>query len=124
MIRRPPRSTLSSSSAASDVYKRQGLAHLLVAVVYRVPVAVQPLKAFGAVAIAAGVGPDVIAAGALLMGAVFVVLAFTGWLDRVARVFPRAVIRGVQLAVGLTFLRIAWGLVADPPSAFARQLPA
>src|SRR5674536_123436 len=33
MIRRPPRSTLSSSSAASDVYKRQGetivsLAHL------------------------------------------------------------------------------------------------
>src|SRR5665648_224734 len=25
MIRRPPRSTLSSSSAASDVYKRQGV---------------------------------------------------------------------------------------------------
>src|SRR5664280_3921457 len=25
MIRRPPRSTLSSSSAASDVYKRQGM---------------------------------------------------------------------------------------------------
>jgi hypothetical protein len=101
-----------------------GLAYLLVAVVYRVPVAVQPLKAFGAVAIAAGAGPDVIAAGALLMGAVFVVLALTGWLDRVARIFPRAVIRGVQLAVGLTFLRIAWGLVADPPSAFVRQPPA
>eukprot|EP00658_Telonema_sp_P-2_P016736 TRINITY_DN16486_c0_g1_i2.p1 TRINITY_DN16486_c0_g1~~TRINITY_DN16486_c0_g1_i2.p1 ORF type:complete len:164 (-),score=45.79 TRINITY_DN16486_c0_g1_i2:12-503(-) len=28
MIRRPPRSTLSSSSAASDVYKRQYLHHL------------------------------------------------------------------------------------------------
>src|SRR5674536_164801 len=28
MIRRPPRSTLSSSSAASDVYKRQGLTQL------------------------------------------------------------------------------------------------
>src|SRR5664280_3839257 len=28
MIRRPPRSTLSSSSAASDVYKRQFLAHV------------------------------------------------------------------------------------------------
>src|SRR5664279_6658386 len=27
MIRRPPRSTLSSSSAASDVYKRQVLVH-------------------------------------------------------------------------------------------------
>eukprot|EP00658_Telonema_sp_P-2_P016450 TRINITY_DN16388_c0_g1_i5.p1 TRINITY_DN16388_c0_g1~~TRINITY_DN16388_c0_g1_i5.p1 ORF type:complete len:100 (-),score=31.69 TRINITY_DN16388_c0_g1_i5:104-403(-) len=29
MIRRPPRSTLSSSSAASDVYKRQG--HIIIA---------------------------------------------------------------------------------------------
>eukprot|EP00658_Telonema_sp_P-2_P026164 TRINITY_DN20557_c0_g1_i2.p2 TRINITY_DN20557_c0_g1~~TRINITY_DN20557_c0_g1_i2.p2 ORF type:complete len:100 (+),score=38.82 TRINITY_DN20557_c0_g1_i2:89-388(+) len=29
MIRRPPRSTLSSSSAASDVYKRQDLETLL-----------------------------------------------------------------------------------------------
>eukprot|EP00658_Telonema_sp_P-2_P031132 TRINITY_DN23366_c0_g1_i6.p2 TRINITY_DN23366_c0_g1~~TRINITY_DN23366_c0_g1_i6.p2 ORF type:complete len:102 (-),score=46.13 TRINITY_DN23366_c0_g1_i6:324-629(-) len=29
MIRRPPRSTLSSSSAASDVYKRQALVQLL-----------------------------------------------------------------------------------------------
>ena len=28
MIRRPPRSTLSSSSAASDVYKRQDITHL------------------------------------------------------------------------------------------------
>src|SRR5665648_1298568 len=29
MIRRPPRSTLSSSSAASDVYKRQAVTHML-----------------------------------------------------------------------------------------------
>ena len=27
MIRRPPRSTLDRSSAASDVYKRQGISH-------------------------------------------------------------------------------------------------
>src|SRR5665648_1171687 len=32
MIRRPPRSTLSSSSAASDVYKRQILALILLGV--------------------------------------------------------------------------------------------
>src|SRR5664280_3920828 len=30
MIRRPPRSTLSSSSAASDVYKRQAFKHMTV----------------------------------------------------------------------------------------------
>lgn len=100
-----------------------GLAYLLVAAVYRLPVAVQPLKAFGAVAIAVGAGADVVAAGALLMGAVFVVLGLTGWLDRAARAFPAAVVRGVQLAVALTFARIAWGLVASPPAAFVRQPP-
>lgn len=100
-----------------------GLTYLLVAVVYRVPVAVQPLKAFGAAAIAAGAGVPVIAAGALLMGVVFLALGGLGLLDRAARVFPTTVIRGVQLAVGLTFVRIAWGLVVDPPSTFEHQLP-
>src|SRR5665648_1069191 len=36
MIRRPPRSTLSSSSAASDVYKRQGRGGLSPATVRRI----------------------------------------------------------------------------------------
>ncbi|GAA2722438.1 molybdate transporter family protein [Cellulomonas aerilata] len=100
-----------------------GLTYLLVARVYRLPVAVQPLKAFGAAAIAAGAGPDVVAAGALLMGVTFLVLGSTGMLDRVARVFPVAVIRGVQLAVALTFARIAWGLATEPPPLFTHQLP-
>lgn len=98
-----------------------GLAYLMVARVYGVPVAVQPLKAFGAAAIAAGAGSEVIAAGALLMGVVFLVLGATGLLDRVAGLFPRTVVRGVQLAVGLTFAKIAWGLVTVP-TAFEHQL--
>lgn len=98
-----------------------GLLYLVVARVYRLPVAVQPLKAFGAVAIAAGLGADVIAAGALLMGAIFLLLGLGGGLDRVARFFPTPVIRGVQLSVGLLFMKVAWGLVTDPPSSFANQ---
>lgn len=115
---------VSNGLSTTAVLLPAGLAYLMVAAVYRVPVAVQPLKAFGAVAIATGAGSDVIAAGALLMGATFVVLGATGWLDRLARVFPRPVIRGVQLAVGLTFVVIAWRLVTDPPRAFTEQPPA
>src|SRR5664280_3807882 len=37
MIRRPPRSTLSSSSAASDVYKRQILGRLVRALSFVLP---------------------------------------------------------------------------------------
>jgi hypothetical protein len=96
-----------------------GLLYLVVAWTYRAPVAVQPLKAFGAAAIAAGAGADVIAAGSLLMGVIFLTLGWTGLLDRLGAAFPRAVIRGVQLAVGLTFAKIAWGMVTAPPSSFA-----
>ncbi len=109
---------VSNGLSTTAVLLPAGLLYLLVAWTYRVPVAVQPLKAFGAAAIAAGAGADVIAAGALLMGAVFMALGATGWLDRLGAVFPREVIRGVQLAVGLLFAKIAWGMVSAPPATF------
>lgn len=95
-----------------------GLLYLAAALIYRLPVPVQPLKAFGAIAIAQGLGVDEIAAGALLMGIIFVTLGGTGLIDLAARAFPRPLIRGVQLTVGLLFLKIAYGLVAHPPEAF------
>jgi hypothetical protein len=95
-----------------------GLLYVAAAMVYRLPVPVQPLKAFGAIAIAEGLGVNEIAAGGLLMGAIFVVLGRSGAIDAAARAFPRPLIRGVQLTVGLIFLRIAWGLVDHPPAAF------
>ena len=95
--------------------------YLTVAFVYGLPVPVQPLKALGAIAIAKGLGADEIAAAALIMGAVFLVLGRLGLLGAAARVFPTAVIRGVQLTVGLLLLKIAWGLVSDPPTSFAEH---
>jgi sulfate permease, SulP family len=95
-----------------------GLLYVAVSFVYRLPVPVQPLKAFGAIAIAKGLGQDEIAAGALLMGVIFLVGGRLGLVDLAGRAFPRALIRGVQLTVGLLFLKIAWGLVHDPPKGF------
>ena len=86
---------------------------------YGLPLPAQPLKAFGAIAIAEGLGADEIAAGALLIGALFLVAGRLGLLDLAAKAFPRALIRGIQLTVGLLFLKIAWGLVTDPPKAFS-----
>jgi len=96
-----------------------GLLYLLVAYVYRLPVPVQPLKALGAIAIAKGLGSDSIAAAALIIGATFLVLGRLHLLDFAARAFPRALIRGVQLTVGLLFLKIAWNFVSDTPKSFA-----
>lgn len=104
--------------SATAVLLPAGLLYLTAAAVYRLPVPVQPLKAFGAIAIAKGLGSDEIAAGALLMGVIFIVLGRFGLLDLAARGFPRALIRGVQFTVGLLFLKIAWTLVTEPPKGF------
>jgi MFS superfamily sulfate permease-like transporter len=95
-----------------------GLLYVVAGLVYRLPVPVQPLKAFGAIAIARGFGADDIAAGALLMGLIFLVLGLSGLLDWVAKVFPQPIIRGIQLSVGLLFCSLAWRLVSATPKAF------
>src|SRR5271156_5130787 len=95
-----------------------GLLYVVAGLVYRLPVPVQPLKAFGAIAIAHGFGANDIAAGALLMGAIFVALGASGLLDWVAKVFPQPIIRGIQLSVGLLFCQLAWKLVSATPKAF------
>jgi len=109
---------VTNGLSATAVLLPAGLLYAAVAVVYQLPVAVQPLKAFGAIAIAEGFGADEIAAGALLMGAIFLVLGLSGIIDAAGRAFPRPLIRGIQLTVGLLFLRIAWDLVSAPPAAF------
>lgn len=88
---------------------------------YRLPIPVQPLKAFGAIAIAKGLGADEIAGGALLMGATFLLLSRTGLIELGARALPTPLIRGVQLTVGLLFLKVAFELVSDPPASFREQ---
>jgi SulP family sulfate permease len=95
-----------------------GLLYVVAGLLYRLPVPVQPLKAFGAIAIAHGFGAEDIAAGALLMGAIFVALGASGLLDWVAKVFPQPIIRGIQLSVGLLFCQLAWKLVSATPKAF------
>lgn len=110
---------VSNGLTPTAVLLPAALLYLVSAFRYRLPIPVQPLKAFGAVAIALGLGVDEIAAGSIIMGLTFVLLGAGGLLDRVATVFPRPVIRGVQVAVGLLFLKVAWGLLTDPPSSFA-----
>lgn len=109
---------VSNGLSPTAVLLPAGLLYVAAGLLYRLPVPVQPLKAFGAVAIAQGLGADVIAAGALLMGTIFLVLGRTGAIDLVARAFPHPLIRGVQLTVGLLFLKVAWGLLHAPPATF------
>lgn len=102
--------------SATAVLLPAGLLYVAAGAIYRLPVPVQPLKAFGAIAIAAHADPEVIAAGAILMGLIFVPLGLSGLLDAAARVVPRPLVRGIQLSVGLIFLKLASDLLLRPPA--------
>lgn len=110
---------IKNGLAATAVLLPAALLYIAVAFVFRLPIPVQPLKAFGAIAIAMGLGASEIAAGSLLMGVIFLLLGSTGLIDLAGKAFPKPLIRGVQLTVGLLFLKIAWGLVWEAPASFS-----
>jgi SulP family sulfate permease len=90
---------------ATLVLTAVGLLYILAGLYFRIPMPVQPLKAVAAIAIALGLSPGVIAASGLIMGGLLLTLSFTNLISVVARLFPRAVIRGIQLSVGLLLLK-------------------
>ena len=92
---------------ATAAFVLVGLAYAGTALYFRVPVPVQPLKAFAAAAIALGLSAETIAAGALLMAAAMAGLAATGAAGWLAARFPLVLVRGIQAAVALLLAKAA-----------------
>ena len=91
----------------SAVFLAFGIFYLVVGWCFRLPIPVQPLKAVGAIAIAypAVITESVISASGILFGAILLILSLSGMIDRIARLFSQAVVRGIQLTLGLIFLK-------------------
>jgi SulP family sulfate permease len=98
---------LINQLSPTAVFLSFGLFYLVTGFFYRLPVPVQPLKAVGAIAIAypAMITEPVIGAAGIIFGALLLLLSITGTVDQIAKLFTQPVIRGIQLALGLVFLR-------------------
>lgn len=92
-----------------------GLAYIIAGRYFGLPMPVQPLKAFAAVAIATQASPEVIAAGALLMSGSMAVIGLTGAAGVLARFTPLGVIRGIQLGLAILLLKNGVEFVLDKP---------
>jgi hypothetical protein len=81
-----------------------GIYNIITGAIYGVPMPVQPMKAIAAVAISGtGFGvPEIMAAG-IITGGVLFVLGITGLMQLVYKLIPLSVVRGIQLAQGLSF---------------------
>ena len=90
--------------SATGLFLAVGLMYLVGGVYYRVPIAVQPMKVISAYGIAMALSPQVITASGILLAVILLFLGGTGLVDKVARLVPKPVIRGVQLATGILLL--------------------
>ncbi|OIW15231.1 hypothetical protein TanjilG_17551 [Lupinus angustifolius] len=85
-----------------------GIYNIITGAIYGVPMPVQPMKSIAAQALSDpsfGV-PDIMAAG-ILTGGVLFLLGVTGLMQLVYKLIPLCVVRGIQLAQGLSFAMTA-----------------
>lgn len=106
---------LINGLSPTTVFLAFGLFYLAAGYYYRLPIPVQPLKAIGAISIAypAVVTESVIGASGILFGVILLLLSLTGMVDRIARLFSPAVVRGIQFTLGLIFLKKGVELMID-----------
>lgn len=81
-----------------------GLFYIISGLVYRLPVAAEPLKVVGAISIAAGLTHGEIIGAGLFVGLFFLLIGVTGLINYIEKIFPLSLIRGVQLGLALVLL--------------------
>jgi len=102
--------------SATSVLLMVGLFYMFTGLYFRLPVPVQPLKLISAVAIAypAKVSLPIIASSGILFGAILTFLSFSGLIDRLAGLFTRPIIRGIQLGLGLILMTKGIDFIIKP----------
>jgi len=78
-----------------------GLANIVTGIVYHLPMPIEPKKVLAVVAISQKWPPSLIYATGLGTGVIWLILGFTGLIQKVAAWTPRSVVRGIQIALGI-----------------------
>ena len=91
-----------------------GFAVFLVAsaLIYRLPIPVQPMKAVAAVMLTTQVSPEAVALSGIMIGIVLLGLGASGWISKVVRLVPQSVLAGLQLGLGMALAIVAFELMA------------
>ena len=86
-----------------------GTMQILTALIYRMPMPVQPLKAMAAIVITQEISGDILYGGGLAIGVLMFILTVTKLIDLLAKVVPKCVIRGIQFGLGIKLSLLALG---------------
>lgn len=78
-----------------------GVTNIALGLIYRLPMPLQPKKVIAAVAIAQGWAPPMIYSSGVALGAIWILLACSGLIERLVSWTPKGVVRGIQLGLGI-----------------------
>ncbi len=81
-----------------------GLYYVFTGFIFKLPIAVEPLKVVGAIMVSAGLTQGEIIGAGLFVGLFFLLVGITGLINYIERIFPLSLIRGVQLGLALVLL--------------------
>ena len=98
---------LAAGLHSASVLVMFGVMQYLTAIRYRMPMPVQPLKAVAVLVITQKIAPEILYGGGLAIGIVMLILTFSGSITWLARVVPKAVVRGLQLGLGIQLAMLA-----------------
>ena len=99
----------------TTVFLLVGAFYIASGLYYRLPIPVQPLKVMAAIAIASPdkITLEVMSAAGILFAAFLLLLAFTGLIDHISKLFTKPIIRGIQLGLGFILITKAVNFIKD-----------
>ena len=92
-----------------------GLTNIALGLIYHLPMPLQPKKVIAAVAISNAWSPALIHASGFGLGLMWLLLTFTGLLQKLVDLTPTYLVRGIQLGLGLTLGWQALKMMAPEP---------
>ena len=100
----------------TQVFLLVGLFYLTTGLYFNLPIPVQPMKVIAAIAIAfpEKITLPVMSAAGLLLGIILLVLAFSGMIDWLSKVFTKPIVRGIQLGLGFMLMLKGIALIQKP----------
>lgn len=108
--------TLQVGMDAKMLLASTGVAYIAAGLVFRVPMAVQPLKSVVVAALALGAGAGEIAISGFAVGVACLILSCC-YADRIATLIPKHLVHGLQMALGLMLMikGAQWGFEDQSP---------
>lgn len=89
-----------------------GLANIATGIIYRLPMPIEPMKVLAVVAISQKWPPSLIYATGLGTGIIWLILGFSGLIQKIAVLTPRSVVRGIQISLGIMLAIEGFKMVA------------